>query len=360
MKAYELDRGFVPSFEKNCEVAKETDLVWLNVREAPFSLHGVFYDEAQGQFVRMDQKVVDKVNTDVKWLNRQTAGGRVCFKTDSKYIAFHAVMYDDGGHHCTHSFDQAFDILRLNDTLPYITYDYTFTPPRSFEGNVYTAGIGTDGVMEDRVLCLPLFNTVYELYIAVKRDAEIGFSNPYVYEKPVVFYGSSITQGGCASRPSNTYQSILSKKLRFDYTTLGFAGNAKGEIEIAEYIADLDMSVFVLDYDHNAPDAEHLRKTHLPFFRAVREKNPTLPIVIISAPNTMPWYDWYQSRRDAIRETYETAVAEGDKNVYFIDGSELFGEEDRDLCTLDTCHPNDLGMYRMACRIEPVLKKILR
>lgn len=354
MKAYEYDKGFVPETK-----IEEPDLVWLNVRDIPFTIHGVFYDENLGRFIRMDQSVVDKVGTDVKWLNHQTAGGRIKFRTDSKFFAFHAVMYNDDGTHYTKSMDSSLDLHFRNDKLP-MTYCYTFTPPLELKGRSFESGITLEGEMCDYVFHLPLFANVFELYIGVKKDAELLPPTPYKYETPVVYYGSSITQGGCASRPGNTHQSIISKHLDTDYVTLGFAGNAKGEIEIAEYIAGLDMSVFVLDYDHNAPDAEHLKRTHLPFFRKVRESNPDLPIVILSAPNTMPWYDWCDARRDVIRETYETAVAEGDKNVYFIDGSTLFGDVDRDLCTLDTCHPNDLGMYRFAMTLEPVIEKLLK
>ena len=353
MKAYEYDKGFKPESK-----IEEPDIVWLNVRDVPFTIHGVFYDEAQGQFIRMPQNVADAVESDVKWLNRQTAGGRIKFRTDSKFFAFHAVMYNDDGKHYTKSMDSDFDLLRRNDSLVDTTYCYTFIPPLEM-GRTFESLITTDGDMEDYIFVLPSFANVYELYIGVDKNAELLEPTPYTYQKPIVYYGSSITQGGCASRPANTYQSIITKHLDTDYITLGFAGNAKGEQVIAEHIATLDMSIFVLDYDHNAPDAEHLKQTHLPFYRTVRAAHPDSPIVILTAPNTMPWYDWYQARRDVIRETYETAVAEGDKNVYFIDGSTFFGDVDRDLCTLDTCHPTDLGMYRMAMTIEPLIKKLL-
>ena len=80
----------------------------------------------------------------------------------------------------------------------------------------------------------------------------------YRIKKPVVYYGSSITQGGCASKPGSSYESILSRRFDCDYINLGFSGTAKGEDEIVDYIKGLEMSVFVMDYDHNAPTTEHL------------------------------------------------------------------------------------------------------
>ena len=117
------------------------------------------------------------------------------------------------------------------------------------------------------------------------------------------------------------------------------------------------MSIFVCDYDHNAPDTEYLKKTHMPFYHAIRAKQPNLPIIFISAPDILMAPDCYSPRREVIRETYQAAVDEGDKNVYLIDGAELFAGESWDSCTVDGCHPNDFGFYRMAMRIE---KEIVR
>lgn len=353
MKAYEICEDIRIDHDLGCD-----DLVWLDVRKAPFIVSGVFYDEKEGCFIRMPQKITEHMQPDAKWLNRQTAGGRVRFATDSKFIAFHAVMNNDEGPHTAIPGKYSFDLMRKNETLTENTFCSTFTPPERM-GSSFTAGYYTYGDREDYILLLPYHASVLKLYIGLPRDAELFSPVPYKYEKPVVFYGSSITQGALASRPGNTYQSIISKHLDMNYISLGYAGNAMGESAVAEYIAGLDMSAFVLDYDHNAPNAEHLKATHLTFYRIIREKNPTLPIVIMSAPNIMPWYDWHIARRDVIRNTYETAVAEGDSNVYFIDGETLFDGPDRDLCTVDTCHPNDIGMYRMATVIEKTLSGIL-
>ncbi|MBQ3554213.1 MAG: hypothetical protein IJA08_05980 [Clostridia bacterium] len=176
--------------------------------------------------------------------------------------------------------------------------------------------------------------------------------------KPVLFYGSSITEGAHTTRPSNAYTALLSSWLDFDYYNLGFSGGAKGNPEIADFINTLDISAFVLDYDHNAPDVAHLEATHEPFFKKIREKNPNLPILMMTSPD----FDYAPDkaeRREVVRKTYENAVAAGDKNVYFLDGETFFGTEDRHSCTSDTCHPNDLGHYRMAKVILPVMRKML-
>ena len=123
-------------------------------------------------------------------------------------------------------------------------------------------------------------------------------------------------------------------------------------------MSGLEMSAFVCDYDHNAPTAEHLRATHLPLYRAVRAKQPGLPIILISKPDHQTDLETLE-RFEIIRATYETAIAEGDRNITLIDGRTLFDGEMADSCTVDTCHPNDLGFYRMAQKIAPVIEGAL-
>ena len=118
------------------------------------------------------------------------------------------------------------------------------------------------------------------------------------------------------------------------------------------------MSVFVYDYDHNTPSVEHLIASHEKLFKKVRERNPELPIVIMSMPRNKAT-DVIKLRRDIIKKTYENAVAAGDENVYFIDGETFFDIPDRDMCTADTCHPNDLGYHFMANAFGEIIGELL-
>lgn len=127
---------------------------------------------------------------------------------------------------------------------------------------------------------------------------------------------------------------------------------------MAEYISGLDMSVFVFDYDHNAPNAEFLENTHEPFFKAFREKKPDVPVVFVSVADRS--YPNFEERRDVIFKTYQNALANGDKNVYFIDGQTIYEKVGYDLCTVDGCHPNDLGFWCMANSIGSVLDEIFK
>lgn len=354
MKIQEIDKNFLVNTN-----IRESDIVWLDIRLAPFLISGISYDERYGCYTRMPQEIAAQVSEGVAGLNFHTAGGRVRFRTNSEFIGIHAVMNNAGlMPHITLVGQSGFDLYRKKDGECTEKFYHTYIPPMGMRTG-YSVPFRTDGTLADYTINFPLYDGVKELYIALKKDALILEAAPYRYSVPVVYYGSSITQGGCASRPGNSYQSIISRRLDTDYINLGFSGSGKAEEVMVQYLASLKMSVFVCDYDHNAPDASYLKKTHLPLYRAVRSKQPALPIVFVSAPDVLMAPNVYMERREVIRETYQTALADGDKNVHFIDGAELFAGDDWDSCTVDGTHPNDLGFYRMAMRIEKEIVRLL-
>ena len=124
-----------------------------------------------------------------------------------------------------------------------------------------------------------------------------------------------------------------------------------------EYLSNLEMSVFVSDYDHNAPSSEHLAKTHEKLYQKIREKHPDLPYVMISRPDYWDRSD-ERVRRNIIMKTYQKAVAEGDQNVYLLDGASIFAGDEREACTVDGTHPNDLGFYRFFKALLPIFERL--
>jgi hypothetical protein len=143
-----------------------------------------------------------------------------------------------------------------------------------------------------------------------------------------------------------------------DYVNLGFSGSCHGEPAAAAYMASLDMSVFVCDFDHNAPDANELRANHYNLYKTIRAAHPDLPYVIVTKP--IRWdNDNGRERHAVIMETYTRAIAEGDKHVYFVDGNDFFPADLGTSCTVDCCHPTDLGFASMAQAVGDVLEKIL-
>ena len=338
-------------------VTAEPQIQYYDPTQAPFSVYGLILpDETEPRFCRIPTAVAETVNDGVKWLYRNTSGGRIRFRTNATHLHLKASF--PGAISMGH-FAQA----GVTGFSVYVTQDEKevfaglLTPDRQteFEGSLDLPSSGMKAV----TIWMPLYNDVEKVVVGLDAAAEVLPDTGYAYEKPVVFYGSSITQGGCASRPGSDYAAILSRRLRFDYINLGFSGSAKGERSMAEYIKTLPMQAFVMDYDHNAPTPEHLQKTHEPFFRIIREANPELPVLFLSRPCSETDDD-NRERFDIIRQTYENALDRGDRNVYLIDGATFFAEaSDLNDPTVDRVHPTDLGFYLMAKTIEPTLKTML-
>ena len=330
-----------------------TDIKFYDVNKSPFKIHGVFFDS--GKFRRLPADVAQSVSEGVYYLHANTAGGRIRFKTDSPYIAIHAKMQSIGKmSHFALSGSAGFDLYVFDDVEKYTA---TFVPPFNIQDGYESIVNFSCAKMREVTINFPLYSEVSELYIGVSDNSTVISPEPYKIEKPIVYYGSSITQGGCASRPGNSYQSIISRRLNADYINLGFSGNAKAENEIAEYISKLNMSVFVYDYDHNAPTIEHLKNTHEKMFKIIRKANPELPIILLSRPK-FHLTKSEEQRLDIIKTTYHNAIKSNDKNVYLIEGKALMEMAEND-GTVDNTHPNDLGFASMAKAIGNVLEKIL-
>ena len=361
MDISKIDKNFI--LDANIPV---DDLAWYNADEVPFSLYGGFHDE--NGYYRMPRDIAAGVSEGVSVLNNRTAGIRVRFKTNSPYIAL-CVKWDcySPMNHMPASGSSGFDLYKVKNGLHRFVASFMVAncnPQKNADGFTAFKYLNTpdkngysEGELADYILNFPLYNGVRELYIGIKNDSALEVGNKYKNNLPVVFYGSSITQGGCASRPGNCYQNFISRALDIDYINLGFSGNGKAEDTMAEYLKSLKMSIFVSDYDHNAPNAEHLKNTHYKLYEKIRAVNPNLPYVIISKPDYHHKCDW--ERRATVFETFKKAIALGDENVYFIDGASLFGGDESDACTVDGTHPNDLGFYRMAEGITPIIKHIL-
>ena len=337
---------------------EEPDLVWLDAKSAAFSLYGVSYDEEKGCYVRLPVEIAEAVSTRVAGLNYHTSGGRLRFRTNSSFIGIRVVRNPriPMGHMalCGQS---GFDLYRESEKGE-IHYK-TFVPPHD-QTDGYSSPFKTDGVERDYTLNFPLYDGVQELYIALKKDALLKPAAPYANNLPVVFYGSSITQGGCASRPGTLYQGHLSRWLNMDYYNLGFSGACRAEDAMADYINSLKMKAFVYDFDHNSPNYDFLKEHHLPFFRKIRAAHPDLPILMVSAPDAKIHGGSWMDRRDLIRNNYELLKSEGDENLWYVDGSAMFDGDVELECTVDGTHPTDLGFYFMARAMRPALEEMLK
>ena len=326
-------------------------------KDAPLKVFGVPSIEKTGIFERVPRDVREKIPS-LEFLGRRTPGARLCFKTDAPSFTVRIELE-------TLSPDIGLSIYTCQSAHVYLGQRQKskflgLVNPRDYSQKLFEKTFYKQEGLDEVTIWLPRNEIIKNVEIEIKEGYGVFEPTPYKYSKPALYYGSSITECAAAANPCASYNALISRHLDLDYYNFGFSGNCKGEDEMANYINTLDISLFVYDYDHNAPTPEHLALTHERFFKKIREKNPNLPIVMISRP-TATFDDDARARRDIIKKTYENAIKNGDKNVYFVDGEEFFKDcpDDAEVCFTDTIHPTDLGFYKMTEVIEPVVKRAL-
>ena len=346
--------------------ADTSNIVWINPEEAtnPIEIDGVY---REGDcFVRLPkdvaQAVRDEANTvkpgvgdGVLSLYDNTAGGRIRFKTDSKYIAIKVSMHSIGGGDKTSVLGMSgFDLYATVNGQE--TFVGAFVPPYGMKTG-YEAVIPVSGELYDYTINMPNYAGVYSIEIGVESDATLEAAAAYKTDKAIYFYGSSITQGASPSRPGLAYENIVSRALGADFVNLGFSGSCRAEQAMIDYLVSIvdKMEVFVYDYDHNANSDAHYAETHERLFLALREAAPDLPILIMTRPNMG---QTNSSRYKTAKATYDNAIARGDKNVYFLSGDDLTEFSGREV-SVDGTHPNDIGFYSMALKVIEVLEPVL-
>lgn len=258
----------------------------------------MFYSKEEKLYFRLPKEFAASINEKIAFLAQNTAGGRIRFQTSSPYIALRVEEpFDEPLPHMTIFGKNGVSIFTNQEYVGCIapTYNQIVRADPAFNGS---GKILFDGIAKPQIeglyqveLFLPLYSGLTSIYIGLKDGAILLPSTPYKHPKPVLFYGSSITQGACASKPGDDYIPHLSRRLDFDFINYGFLGNAKAEPEMAKYLSQQEASIFVLDYDHNASDDNYLRKTHYPLYKTIRNVNPVTPILFMTMPGFENWED---------------------------------------------------------------------
>lgn len=351
----------ITTIDKNFKQKEITNFA-SNVYTFPsekFPLFGGWFDEEYG-FIKMHPDDAKKIAWGVAWGTRCTAGMRTLFSTNSKSIKLTAKLWQKClMNHMPLVASAGFTLCEIVGKQE--RFVGNFVPPLQSEGEEpFVAELKLKGgKMRNYVLYFPLYSGVQSLSIELKKNSTVAPYKKYRDVLPVLYYGSSITQGGCASRADNCYPALISEWSNTDYILHGYSGNAKGEQGIDDFLSNVDCSVFVCDFDYNANTAEELDKVHLNLYKTFRSnpKNKTTPIVFVSKPDG--YYDKdTKDRIKVILKTYQYALDHGDKNVYFINGRHFYPASLREHCAVDGCHPTDLGFYFMAKGIYKQLKTL--
>jgi lysophospholipase L1-like esterase len=211
------------------------------------------------------------------------------------------------------------------------------------------------------MLYLPLYVGVETLRLGIEPGRSIGPLPPRT-GKPIVFYGTSIVQGGCASRAGMCYTAILGRRLDQPVVNLGFSGNGQMEIEIAGLLAELDPRVFVIDALPNVTPPQATDRGE-PFLRRLCTARPQTPVVVVENITYTNSFlkkelsDNITTKNAAIRRVCDTLRREGFDNLQLVEAGGILGDDGE--AAVDGVHPTDVGFLRMADALEPVLRPLV-
>ena len=329
---------------------------YRNVFDAPFKIYGL-HNGSKNKFYRLALKFAENIDGSIAARMKEPSGVRVRFATNSPFVAIKAELVYDPSSQDPPTACKSFDLYVEKNGIFY--FHNSFCPQNNNENKIEQISYFPDERTRNIVINFPIGASVKSLKIGIQKERDLFEGNGYKYEYPVVFYGSSVTQGFCASRPGNTFPDFISRALNCDYINMGFSSCPFGNESIAHFIANIPMSAIVIGYDYDSPNAQKLEEKHRRFYSIIREKNPSLPIVLLS-----PAYDSEMKEekrcQKVIIDTYSFGLLNGDDNLYYIDGCTLFRKDLLFDCTVDGHRPNDLGMYFIAKKISKMLIGILR
>lgn len=295
-------------------------------------------------------------------LGRHSAGLAVRFRSNSTSIAARWEVRDNRSmNHMTPTGIKGLDLYCLQDG------EWIFAGSGRPQGKINKATIVKNMLPQEReyLLYLSLYDGVTSLAIGVDSLSEI--LQPAVdlprREKPIVFYGTSILQGGCASRPGMAHTNILERRLNRECINLGFSGNALLDLEIAHLMASVDASIFVLDFVPNAT-VEQMQERADEFYSIIRRKHPHTPILFIEDPIfTHSPFDTriakeVKDKNETLNAIFQSLKQRGEKNIYFLSSRDIIGHDGE--ATVDGIHFTDLGFMRYAEVLYPILKKHIK
>lgn len=349
----------IDRIDSNFKAAKvgEHEVVFHDATQTPFGLTGFPWFKREKVLCRLPVDAIEKLEKirEGAW---HTAGGAVRFRTDSPVIAVRVTLSSPWDmSHMPRTGSAGVDLhLGLGAKQKFVAVGIPNAGQDSYEVMLYANAEG-DRSMRDWTLNLPLYNGVKEILVGLAPNAKVRSPAAFTVPKPILFYGGSICQGGCASRPGNSYVAILCKRVHAPQINLGFSGSAMLEPIMAELIASLDLSVLVMDTTNTS--LEQKKERHEAFYRLIREKHPRLPIIMSCRADWKAAPQMHRARRAVVMRTWRNAIKSGDRRVLFADAKDAFGK-DYDHCTVDGCHPNDLGFMRIADCYDPHIRKAVR
>lgn len=333
-------------------------IVWHDVDTWGVEGQGWAPDDLKSRYDRLPARAEGVVRDAVWNLSRHSAGISFRFNTDSTEIR---IRYEVGS--------SSLSMVNMPATGKSGVDLYAFDEgawkwvevTRPKEVSIEHVIEGLDPGMRSYMAYLPLYNTTSSIEIGVLPSADFEPVAPRS-EKPVVFYGTSITHGASASRPGMAHVAILGRHLDVPVVNLGFSGNGRMEPEVGALIAEIDASAYVIDCLPNMT-GDLVAERAEPLVRQIRKIRPDTPIILVEDRSfTNAWIfsarrDRHDENRASLIRAFDSLVSSGVKHLFYLDGENLLGDDTEG--ATDGSHPNDLGFLRQAKAFEPVLTEAL-
>ena len=354
---------FISAQEKKADQPPADDgLQWIDVKE--LGLEGQGWQDVKSPFDRLPAKAEGKVRDAVWGLSRHSAGMCVRFVTDARKIHAKWTLTSErlAMPHMPATGVSGLDLYARDDSGRWRWV--AVGEPKATESNIVLAQ-GIRPGKREYLVYLPLYNGVLSVSLGVAKDSQLEAAPAYPAERaqPIVYYGTSITHGACASRPGMVHTAILQRKYDRPAINLGFSGNGRMEPEVGELLNELDPAVYVIDCCPNMSAEDTAARTK-PLVEQLRKAHPATPIVLVEDRRyTDAWLIESKAKRNdgnhaALKQAYEELKAAGVAHLYYIPGDDLLGDDNDG--AVDSSHPNDLGFLRQAEAFDKVLGPLVK
>jgi GDSL-like Lipase/Acylhydrolase family/N-terminus of Esterase_SGNH_hydro-type len=350
-----------PLAESAAKEDEKGSTLWYDVRLLP--IEGQGWKDTKSPYDRLPTKAEGVVRGAVWDLSRNSSGIAVPFVTDATTIHARWTLTSDrlAMPHMPATGVSGLDLYVRDDkgTWRWLAC----AAPTKLENSAQLVSGIPEG-QRTYLLYLPLYNSVSSVEIGIERGKTLSpaAERPEGKQKPIVFYGTSITHGACASRPGMVHTAIVGRRFDRPVINLGFSGNGRMETEVAALLAEIDAAVYVVDCLPNIGADEVLARTK-PCVEILRKAHAETPIVLVEDRSYGDSHlvtakaERNRTSRVALRKVYDELKAAGDKHLYYLEGERLLGDDNEG--TVDSSHPTDLGFMRQADAFAEVLGPIL-
>lgn len=351
--------GLSPSLFAHQSRVLEDEIDWYDVQN--IGVEGKGWNDTKKFFDRLPSKAEGMVREAVWNLSRHSAGMSMRFVTNAPNIY---VRYKLSHERLAMSHMPATGVsgmdLYANDNQGMDRWVSVVRPDKQEMNTAIANDLGSGS--RRYTIYLPLYNGIDRMEVGVEKGETFNPLSPRK-EKPILFYGTSIMHGACASRPGMAFPAIIGRRLRRPTINLGFSGNGRMEPEVATLLAEQDPCAFVIDCLPNMNETTVSERT-IPLVKKLREARNKTPILLVEDRSftNISFFPkrkiHHQKSRVALKKAYAELTEAGIDNLYYLEGDHLLGDDGE--AATDGSHPNDLGMMRYADAYEPVLRSMLK